>query len=75
MLTRSRLQRDEGKLECFDPETGHAPRRRNMVEDESHLEEEHSFRKTFYSMAKNISLLVLRLEKAEERNSEGQGST
>eukprot|EP00253_Pinus_taeda_P030758 PITA_30758 len=45
-----------------------------MAEDEAHLEEERNFSKTFYSMADNISQLVLRLEKAEERNPEQQGS-
>lgn len=45
-----------------------------MVEDETHLEEECNFRKTFYLMVENISQLVLRLEKAEERNPKGQGS-
>ena len=46
-----------------------------MAEDEAHLEEEHNFCKTFYSIVENISQLVLRLEKAEERNLEEQGST
>ena len=45
------------------------------MEDEAHLEEKHNFRKTFYSMEENVSKLVLRLEKAEERNPEEQGST
>jgi len=46
-----------------------------MAEDEAHLEEKSNLRKTFYSMVENISQLVLRLEKAEERNLEEQGST
>ena len=74
MLTRGRLQRGEGNLEPFDPEAGCAPRRRNMAKEEARIEEEHNFRKTFYSMAENISQLVIRLEKGEERNLEGQGS-
>lgn len=44
-----------------------------MAEEESHIEEECSFRKTFYSMVENITQLVIILEKAEERNPEGQG--
>ena len=45
-----------------------------MAEEEARIEEESNFRKTFYSVAENISQLVLRLERAEERNPEGQGS-
>lgn len=75
MLIRNKLQRGEGELEPFNPEAGRAPRRINMDEDEAHIEEKRNFRKTFYSMAENISQLVLRLEKAEERNPKGQGST
>ena len=71
MLTRGELQRGEGSLEPFNPKAGRAPRRRNMVEEEAHIEEELNFRKTFYSMADNIIQLVIRLEKAEERNPEG----
>lgn len=74
MLTRDRLRRGEGELEPFDLEAGCAHRRRNMAEDEAHLEEERNFRKAFYSMAENINQVVLRLEKVEERNPEGQGS-
>ena len=74
MLTRNKLQRGEGELEPFDPEVGRVHQMRNMAEDEAHLEEERNFRKTFFSMAENISQLVLRLEKVEERNPEGQGS-
>ena len=65
MLTRGRLQRGEGNLEPFDPEVGHVPRRRNMAEEEARIEEEFNFRNTFYSMAENISQLVIRLEKDE----------
>ena len=75
MLTRGRIERGEGNLEPFDPEVGRAPRIRNMAEEEARIEEERNFRKSFYSMAENISQLVIRLEKAEERNPEGQGST
>ena len=46
-----------------------------MVEEEARIEEERNFRKTFYLMAKNISQLVIRLEKVEDRNLEGQSST
>ena len=46
-----------------------------MEKDEAHIEEERNFIKTFYSMVENISQLVFRLEKDEERNPEGQGST
>ena len=45
-----------------------------MAEDEAHLEER-NFRKTFYSMVENISQLVFRLEKVEERNPKEQGSS
>eukprot|EP00253_Pinus_taeda_P027882 PITA_27882 len=46
-----------------------------MAEDEAHIEEKRNFRKTFYSMAESISQLVIRLEKAEKINLEGQCST
>lgn len=75
MLTRGRIQRGEGNLEPFNLEAGCAPRRRNMAEEEARIEEESNFKKTFYSMVENISQLVIRLEKDEERNLEGQGST
>ena len=39
--------------------------RRNMAEDEDHIEEESNFRKTFYSMVENINQLVIIMEKAE----------
>ena len=73
MLTRNRLQTGEGELEPFDPEAGHAHQRRNM-DEEAQIEEERNFCKTFYSMAKNVGQLLSRLEKAEERNPEEQGS-
>jgi len=50
MLTRNRLRRGEGKLEPFELEARCAHRRRNMAAEEAHIEEEHNFRKTFYSM-------------------------
>ena len=75
MLTRGRIQRGEGNVEPFDPEVGHAPRRRNMAEGEAHIEEERNFRNTFYSTVENVGKLVLRLEITEERNLEEQGST
>ena len=68
MLTRNRLIRGKGELELFDHEVGHAHRRRNMNE------EERNFKKTFYSMAENVSQLLLRLERAKGRNAEEQGS-
>jgi len=45
-----------------------------MADEEARLEEECNFRKTFYSMAKNVGQLLSRLEKAEERKPEEQGS-
>ena len=74
MLTRNRLQRDEGELEPFDAEAGHAHRRRSMADEEACYEEELNFCKTFYAMAKNVGQLLSRLEKAKERNLEEQGS-
>ena len=47
---------------------GHAHRKRNMADDEARLEEERNFCKTFYSMAENVSQLLSRLEKVEEKN-------
>jgi len=74
MLTSGRLQRGEGNLEPFDPEAWRAPSRRNMAEEEARIEEECNFRKAFYSMAENVSQLVLRLERAEGRIVEELGS-
>ena len=74
MLTRNNLQRGAGELEPFDPKAGHAHRQRNMAEDEAHLEEENNFRKTFYSMAVNVSQLFLRLKRVEGRKPDEQGS-
>jgi len=74
MVTRNKILRGEGKLKSFDPEAGRAHRRRNMEDEEAHHEEERNFCKTFYTMAKNVGQLLSRLEKAEERNLEEQGS-
>ena len=45
-----------------------------MAYEEAHHVEERNFHKTFNTMAKNVSQLLSRLEKAEERNPEEQGS-
>ena len=45
-----------------------------MADEEACHEEERNFRKTFYTMAKNVGQLLSRLEKSEERNPEEQGS-
>ena len=49
MLTISRLRRDEGTLQNFDPEVGRACQKRNMG-DEDWNEEELNFCKTFYTI-------------------------
>ena len=45
-----------------------------MADEEAHHEEERNFHKTFYTMGENVSQLLSRLEKVEERNLEEQGS-
>lgn len=74
MLTRNRLRRGEGKLKYFDPEAGHALRRRRMAHEEDCYEEELNFRKTFYTMAESIGQLLSRLEKEKGKKAEEQGS-
>ena len=75
MLTRNRLRRGEGKLNYFDPEVGHAHRRRNM-DDDVQNEEELKLCKRFYTVAYRVEKLFSRLEKLEkagENASEGRG--
>jgi len=74
MLTRNRLRRGEGKLKSFDPEAGHAHRKKNMADEEACHQDELNFCKTLYTMAENVGQLLSRLEKAEGKKAEEQGS-
>ena len=57
MLTQNKLQKEEGMFNSFDPEVGHAQRRRNMANEEAHSEDEQNFQKVFYNMAGNVDKL------------------
>ena len=50
MLTRLKLKRGEGELEAFNPEIGHAHRRKKMTYEVYREEDKKAFHKYFYQM-------------------------
>ena len=54
MLTRSKLKQGEGVLEYFNPDIGHAHRKRKMADEDYRGENENAFCKDFYQMAYRV---------------------
>jgi hypothetical protein len=54
MLTRVKHKQGEGTLKTFNPEVGCASRRKKMVEEDKHDEQEKNFHMVFYRMSEMV---------------------
>ena len=54
MLTRAKNKQGEGTLNTFNPEVGHASRKKKMDEEEKHDEQEKNFHMVFYRMSELV---------------------
>jgi hypothetical protein len=54
MLTRAKHKKGEGTLNTFNPEFGHASRRKKMAEEDKHDEQEKKFHMVFYRMVERM---------------------
>jgi hypothetical protein len=63
MLTRAKHKRGEGTLKTFNPELGHASRRKKMAEEDKCDEQEKNFHMVFYHMSEMVELMYGDYEK------------
>jgi hypothetical protein len=58
MFTRAKLKEGEGKLDTFNPDIGHAIRKRKMGDEELCTKYEKNFHKAFYRMSYMVEKLL-----------------
>jgi hypothetical protein len=63
MLTRAKHKQGEGTLKTFNPEVGHASRRKKMAEEDKHDEQEKKFHMVFYRMSEMVERMYGDYEK------------
>jgi hypothetical protein len=63
MLTRAKHKQGEGNLKTFNPEVGHASRRKKMAEEDKHDEQEKNFHMVFYRMSDMVEKMYGDYEK------------
>jgi hypothetical protein len=54
MLTRDKHKQDEGTINNFNPEVGHASRRKKMEKEDKRDEQEKKFHMVFYRMSEMV---------------------
>jgi hypothetical protein len=63
MLTRANHKKGEGTLNTFNPEVGHVSRRKKMVEEDKHDQQEKNFHMVFYRMSEMVERMYGDYEK------------
>ena len=67
IYTRAKHKHGEGTLKTFNPEVGHAPRRKKMAKEDKRDEQEKNFHMVFYRMSEMVKQMYGDYEKRRKK--------